>query len=104
MIGEGGMGTVYEVRHRALGKRFALKALRQDLAQTRDRGALHSEARTAAAVSHPGLVEITILASRVGQVYFVWSFWKANLCGALALGWPCQRREAWRSCGNWRTR
>ena len=55
VIGEGGMGSVYEVRHRALGKRFALKALRKDLALDGEIAARFiQEARTAAAVSHPG--------------------------------------------------
>jgi len=73
VIGEGGMGVVYEVRHRALGKHFALKALRRDLApepETAER--FIREARTAAAVSHPGLVEITDFGRlETGQVYFV---------------------------------
>jgi len=72
-LGEGGMGVVYEVRHRALGKRFALKALRKDLAAEPEIAARFlQEARTAASVSHPGLVEITDfgrLAS--GQPFFV---------------------------------
>jgi serine/threonine-protein kinase len=60
VIGEGGMGTVYAVRHRSLGKRFALKALRKDLANDREVAArFMQEARTAAVVSHPALVEIT---------------------------------------------
>ena len=73
VIGEGGMGTVYEVRHRALGKRFALKALRKDLARDSEIAARFiQEARTAAAVSHPGLVEITDFGRlESGQVYFV---------------------------------
>ncbi|HVY28567.1 MAG TPA: protein kinase [Polyangiaceae bacterium] len=73
VIGEGGMGTVYEVRHRLLGKRFALKALRKDLAMDGEIAARFiQEARTAAAVSHPGLVEITDFGRlESGQVYFV---------------------------------
>jgi eukaryotic-like serine/threonine-protein kinase len=73
VIGEGGMGTVYEVRHRALGKRFALKALRKDLALDGEIAARFiQEARTAAAVSHPGLVEITDFGRlESDQVYFV---------------------------------
>lgn len=73
VLGEGGMGVVYETRHRALGKRFALKALRKDLASDGEIAArFMQEARTAASVSHPGLVEITDfgrLAS--GQPFFV---------------------------------
>src|SRR5262245_46938788 len=32
-IGEGGMGTVYEVRHTTLDRKFALKLLRPEIAQ-----------------------------------------------------------------------
>ncbi len=73
VIGEGGMGVVYEARHRALGKRFALKALRRDLATDREIAARFTqEARTAASVSHPGLVEITDFGKLPsGQPFFV---------------------------------
>jgi serine/threonine protein kinase len=73
VLGEGGMGVVYEARHRALGKRFALKALRKDLATDADIAArFMQEARTAAAVSHPGLVEITDFGRLpTGQPFFV---------------------------------
>jgi serine/threonine-protein kinase len=73
VIGEGGMGVVYETRHRALGKRFALKALRRDLASDAEIAArFMQEARTAASVSHPGLVEITDFGRlATGQPFFV---------------------------------
>jgi eukaryotic-like serine/threonine-protein kinase len=73
VIGEGGMGVVYAVRHRALGKRFALKALRRDLATDHEIAARFTqEARTAALVSHPGLVEITDFGTLpTGQPFFV---------------------------------
>lgn len=73
VLGEGGMGIVYETRHRALGKRFALKALRKDLASDPEIAARFTqEARTAASVSHPGLVEITDFGKlSSGQPYFV---------------------------------
>ncbi|HKO51702.1 MAG TPA: serine/threonine-protein kinase, partial [Polyangiaceae bacterium] len=73
VIGEGGMGIVYAARHRALGKRFALKALRKDLATDREIAArFMQEARTAASISHPGLVEITDFGKLpTGQPFFV---------------------------------
>ena len=73
VLGEGGMGIVYEIRHRALGKRFALKALRKDLASDSAIAArFMQEARTAASVSHPGLVEITDFGQlSSGQPFFV---------------------------------
>ena len=73
VIGEGGMGVVYAARHRTLGKRFALKALRPDLATDREIAArFMQEARTAASVSHPGLVEIIDFGKLPsGQPFFV---------------------------------
>jgi eukaryotic-like serine/threonine-protein kinase len=91
VIGEGGMGTVYEVRHKALGKRFALKALRKDLAADGEIAARFiQEARTAAAVSHPGLVEITDFGRlESGQVYFVMELLEGqSLASLLRSGGP----------------
>ncbi|MFZ5891549.1 MAG: protein kinase domain-containing protein [Myxococcota bacterium] len=73
VIGEGGMGTVYRVRHTSLGKRLALKALRADLTNDAEIAArfIH-EARIAASVSHPGLVQILDFGTLPsGQPYLV---------------------------------
>jgi eukaryotic-like serine/threonine-protein kinase len=60
LIGEGGMGSIYRVLQRPLGRAFAMKALRRDLADDSEiRERFLREARTAASVSHPGLVRIT---------------------------------------------
>jgi serine/threonine-protein kinase len=56
VLGEGGMGTNYEVRHTHLGRRFALKVLRRD---TRDPTLVTryiQEAKAAAAIGHPNIV------------------------------------------------
>jgi eukaryotic-like serine/threonine-protein kinase len=60
VLGEGGMGTVYGVRHRSLDKRFALKVMRADMAQQGELAARFiQEARAAAAIGHPNIVQIT---------------------------------------------
>ncbi len=73
VLGEGGMGTVYRVRHRALERPLALKALRRDLASDRDLPQRFiQEAKAAAAVEHPNVVQITDFGTLdTGQPYFV---------------------------------
>jgi serine/threonine protein kinase len=60
VLGEGGMGTVYNVRHRALDKHFAMKVMRADLARQGDLAARFiQEARAAASIGHLNIVQIT---------------------------------------------
>jgi len=59
-LGEGGMGTVFSVEHVALGRQYALKVLRTRVIE-RDATAAQRflrEARTAARVRHPNIVDV----------------------------------------------
>ena len=59
MIGEGGMGAVYEARHVQMDRRVAIKMLRAEF--IRDRGAVERflrEARTAAYIEHKSIVRV----------------------------------------------
>jgi serine/threonine protein kinase len=59
VLGEGGMGTVYQVRHTTLDRLFAMKVLRRDLASDPDLAArFMREARATARVKHPNIVAI----------------------------------------------
>jgi eukaryotic-like serine/threonine-protein kinase len=60
VVGEGGMGTVYEVRHKSLGRLFAMKVLRRDIAQDAELVARFiQEAKAAAAIGHPNIVAVS---------------------------------------------
>jgi serine/threonine-protein kinase len=60
ILGEGGMGRIYEVRHVALDRAFAMKVLRPDLAKDDDLAARFIlEAKATASVKHPNIVQIT---------------------------------------------
>lgn len=58
-LGEGGMGGVFAVRHVALGKRFALKALHPALMKSIEaRQRFLEEAKLASQISHPNVVSV----------------------------------------------
>jgi serine/threonine protein kinase len=60
LLGEGGMGTVYEVRHKMLGRTFAMKVLRRDIAREEDLAARFiNEAKATGSIKHPHIVSIT---------------------------------------------
>jgi serine/threonine protein kinase len=79
-VGQGGMGEVYEVEHRALGRRCVLKMLhrkhaaRADLAEQ-----MRLEARVLASIHHENLVEVYDLGtSEDGRPYFVMELLRGN--------------------------
>ena len=74
VLGEGGMGRVYEARHRRLtGKRFAVKFLHQDLArQPEVVTRFQREAEAASGISHPNVVGVhDVNVTNDGQPYIV---------------------------------
>jgi eukaryotic-like serine/threonine-protein kinase len=72
-LGEGAMGTVFAAEHVTLGRRFALKVLRPELAASNEMVArFEREAKEAAATRHPGIVDVIDLGrAQNGLVYLV---------------------------------
>lgn len=71
-LGAGGMGTVYKAHDTHLDRYVALKLLRRDLVPEDDHDArLQEEARIAASVNHPNVVQIFSLGTDHGQFYVV---------------------------------
>src|SRR6266849_9310287 len=71
-LGVGGMGTVYKARDTLLDRFVALKLLRQDLGTGIDRAAqLQQEARIAASLNHPNVVQIFSSGTDHDQFYLV---------------------------------
>jgi serine/threonine-protein kinase len=73
LLGEGGMGAVYLAEHPAIGRRVAIKVLREEF--SRDEVALArfvNEARAANAIRHPNIIEILDSGTTAtGQPYLV---------------------------------
>ena len=71
-VGVGGMGTVYKARDVSLDRFVALKLLRKDVESGLDATAeLRQEARAAAAVNHPNIVQVFSSGTAHGQFYLV---------------------------------
>src|SRR5688572_27935695 len=91
VLGEGGMGRVYEARHRRLtGKRFAVKFLHPDLARQPDVVTrFQREAEAASGISHPNVVGVhDVNVTAEGQPYIV-----AELLQGEELGEYLERAE-----------
>jgi eukaryotic-like serine/threonine-protein kinase len=72
VVGEGGMGTVYQARDRVLDREVALKVLRADVAGAEAETRLRREARILARLEHPGIVPVHDVGTLAdGRVYYV---------------------------------
>src|SRR5438552_4135020 len=71
-LGIGGMGTVYKARDTLLDRFVALKLLRKDLSGQEDHNSrLQKEARIAASVNHPNVIQVFSSGIDHGQFYVV---------------------------------
>jgi hypothetical protein len=72
LLGRGGMGAVYEAEHVELGRQVALKTvLPQDGQSEQVSARLIREARTAARIGHPGIVDVFDLLEHGGITFVV---------------------------------
>ena len=85
ILGEGGMGRIYHVRHAALDRSFAMKVLRPELAQEADLASRFIlEAKATASVKHPNVVQITDFGRMPdGVPYFVMELLIGHTLGEL---------------------
>jgi serine/threonine protein kinase len=71
-LGVGGMGTVYKARDTLLDRFVALKLLRRDLSGESDHASrLQQEARVAASINHPNVIQVFSSGIDHGQFYVV---------------------------------
>jgi serine/threonine protein kinase/tetratricopeptide (TPR) repeat protein len=73
MLGEGGMGIVYEASDERLGRQVAIKLIRGDTGDDpgQQRKRLWREARTAAQVNHPNLCQLHDIVEQDGNLFLV---------------------------------
>ena len=73
LLGAGGMGSVYEVEHVELGRRYVLKSLLRTLASRQDLIArMRNEWRALGKLQHPNIVDILNAGTTTGDVpYYV---------------------------------
>ena len=75
LIGQGGMGCVYEAQHRDLKKRVAIKTLLPALASTRDaRERFLREGEAASRIRHAHVVDVTDVGSEGAVIYLVMEY------------------------------
>lgn len=74
-IGQGGMGSVYTARHEALDRTVAVKILSPDLArEERNIEFFLREARSAAKLEHPNIVQIYNFGQENGSYFIIMSY------------------------------
>src|SRR3569623_35304 len=89
LIGEGGMGSVYEAVHTGLKKRFAIKTLLASLAEVEEaRLRFLREGEAAATINHPNVVAVTDVGTEGGVPYLVMEYLEGLTLGDLLVARP----------------
>ena len=70
LLGEGGMGVVYEARDERLDRSVAVKMIREEALDRRSRERFLREARLAARLTHPNVCQLFDLGEDDGTLYF----------------------------------
>jgi eukaryotic-like serine/threonine-protein kinase len=85
LLGRGGMGAVYEARHAAVARRFALKFLLPEVAANREvLRRFENEAKAAGGLEHPNLAAVTDFGRAAdGSPYLVMEFLAGEDCAQL---------------------
>jgi tetratricopeptide (TPR) repeat protein len=72
VLGNGGMGIVYEAQDKALDRKVAIKKMREEIQQDeRERARFLQEARLVAKMHHPNIVDIHSIVEDDGELYLV---------------------------------
>ena len=75
VLGEGGMGIVYDAEHILLGRHAALKTLLADLSTNEDfRARFVRESQTVASIDHPNIIPIYDAGDANGTAYIAMRF------------------------------
>ncbi len=95
-LDHGGMGVVWRVRHRELGRTMALKMIRGgEAAGESEVRRFHTEAEAVARLEHPGIVPVYELGEVDGLPFFTMPLMEGgSLSSRLELGKPLPNREA----------
>ncbi|HUE71219.1 MAG TPA: serine/threonine-protein kinase [Pirellulaceae bacterium] len=94
-LGRGGMGVVYQARHRQLGRVVALKMIRSGAhADAEELDRFLVEARAVARLQHPGIVQIFDIGQHDGLPYFSLEFVAGRTLLARVAKEPLEPREA----------
>jgi len=84
LIGEGGMGAVYEATRPGLKRRFAIKTLLPEIAEREDiRTRFLREGEAATSINHPNVVAVSDVGTEDGIPFLVMEFFEGQTLGEL---------------------
>jgi len=93
-LGQGAMGRVFLAYDPTLDRSVALKVLHEDASQHDARSRFHHEAKTLAALSHPGIVMIFEIGEHDGQDYIAMEYLPGTSLRDLLVGAELGARRA----------